>query len=441
MSKVQESSVKRIAAMGLCSSCGICKNVCPKSCIGYAREKGCYIPMVDAERCVNCGLCLQVCPGREMVFPEKSEPMESLAGDYKAFVNAWSRNADLRHVSASGGVVSTIVESLLKQKVYDMAFCLDSYTYESQLKTRSVAAGDLPEHWQDSSFPKSRYLAVSHEEAVSYITVNRDKRVILIGTGCAVQGFRKVIETFHLNTQQYLLIGLFCDRVFNYNVNDYFQNRFGQGNKISAIHFKNKESGGWPGNMKIFYEDGHSDYRSQKERTAIKDYFMPERCLYCIDKLNAQADISIGDNFTDTASSPLGSNSVLIRTPQGEKDWEYVRNNLEYVSCDIKELEKAQYLAGRVNHLYYGALKAQEIQKKTGKSYILNKGVQMTDHPEEYDIALQRMRERIEVGAAYKENPKLLTRQIKLDERRKNPKNPLALSERVLNTIKRRLKK
>lgn len=441
MSEAQVNSVKKIAAAGICSSCGICKSVCPQSCITYVREKGRYIPAVDEKCCVNCGLCLKVCPGLEMVFPEKSEPVGAIVGDFKVFVNAWTGKADLRHLSASGGVVSTIVESLLKRSIYDTAFCVDSYTYESQLKTRPVAAGDLPESWTDSNFPKSRYLAVSHENAVSYITANRDKRVILIGTGCAIQGFRKLIQAFHLSADQYLLIGLFCDKVFNYNVNAYFQDRFGQGKKITALHFKNKESGGWPGDMKIFYEDGSYDYQPQKERTAVKDYFMPERCLYCIDKLNAQADISIGDNFTNTASSALGSNSVLIRTSRGEKAWEYVRNNLEYVPCDIEELKKAQYLDGRVNHLYYAALKAQEIQKITGESYNLNKGVYMKDYPGDYDIAWQRMRKRIEAGSGYKENPDLLTYQISLDERRKNPKDPLVIKERILNAIKRRIKK
>lgn len=440
MSGVQVNSVKKIAAMGICSSCGICKSVCPKRCIEYVREKGSYIPAVDAEGCVNCGLCLNVCPGRGMVFPEKSEPVGAIEGDFKLYVNAWSKNAKLRHLSASGGVVSTLVENLLQQKIYDMAFCVDSYTYESQLKTRPVTANDLPDSWENSSFPKSRYLAVSHENAVSYILANREKRLILIGTGCAVQGFRKLIQAFNLNRNQYLLIGLFCDKVFNYNVNKYFQDRFGQGKKISAIHFKNKESGGWPGDMKVFYEDGSSDYQSQKERTAVKDYFMPERCLYCIDKLNVQADISIGDNFTNTAKSSLGSNSVLIRTTQGETAWDYVRNDLEFVSCDIKELEKAQYLDGRVNNLYFAELKAREIRKQTGEVYHFNKGVPIKNDSAEYDIAWNQMLKRIHAGAEYHENVHLLRHEMKLDQRRKNPKNPLVISERILNSIKRHVR-
>ena len=65
---------------------------------------------------------------------------------------------------------------------------------------------------------------------------------------------------------------------------------------------------------------------------------MPECCLYCIDKLNVNADISVGDNFTDIESSELGSNSVIIRTAKGQKAWELAKDNLINVRIPIEKI-------------------------------------------------------------------------------------------------------
>lgn len=77
--------------------------------------------------------------------------------------------------------------------------------------------------------------------------------------------------------------------------------------------------------MKFIFTDGTVAYQDKAERVKIKNYFMPERCLYCIDKLNVYADISVGDNYTQQDSSLLGSNSVIIRTNIGMTVWESVK--------------------------------------------------------------------------------------------------------------------
>ena len=425
---------------GLCSSCGICKSACPNKCIDLVRQGGLFLPRVDETICVNCGVCRKVCPGMELQYPEGSTPQNAMQGNVYASYNAWSKNPELRHVSASGGVVSTIVEVLLKEKRYDAAFCLDSYSYDNQLLTQLISAEGFEEDWLNSSIPKSRYLPVSHEKAVEYMLRNRDARLILIGSSCAISGFRKLISTYRLDADKYLLVGLFCDKVFNYNVIDYYQSRFGANNRISAIHFKNKESGGWPGDMKLFYEDGSTEYQPAKERVEVKEFFMPERCLYCMDKLNVRADLSIGDNFTDQNSSSLGSNCVLIRTTNGKKAWDHAIEYLEYEPCALDKICIAQYLDGRANNLYFSKLKEKRVQERTKKQIQINRGVITIEAPEEYGFAWKRALEKLRAGEVYQDNPNELYLQFKKAERRKNPKDPLVMGERILNAVKRRIK-
>lgn len=323
----------------LCSGCGICVGVCPKKCLSWKYEKGMYYPYIDANSCISCGICKKVCPGLSHRY-EKNEGYKAVEGKVLISYSAWSKSPEIRHVSASGGVVSSIIQYLLENKIYDRAFLVDSYDYHQQVLTRLVTVQDV-ENISVSDYPKSRYIPVSHENAIAYMKSNRSKKVILIGTSCAIRGFTSAIELLNLKRENYLMIGLFCDRVFNYNVADYYQQSvFCHNKKLEKLHFKNKESGGWPGNMKFIFTDGTVAYQDKAERVKIKDYFMPERCLYCIDKLNVYADISVGDNYTQQDSSLLGSNSVIIRTDVGMAVWNRMKTLLEYKMVSVEKIMK-----------------------------------------------------------------------------------------------------
>lgn len=429
-------NVKFTANVGLCCSCGLCKNICPKRAINYIRSGGMYLPVVDSCKCVSCGLCTKVCPGLGTDYPNE-DGLNAVYGTYKALYNAWSRNAEIRHISASGGVVSTLVQELLRQKYYDVAFCVDTYAYQEQLKTHPITIESLDCGIEQTFFPKSRYLPVSHEDAVSFIKANPNKKVIFIGTSCAIQGLRKVLNLLKRDDKQFLLIGLFCDKVLNYNVYQYFENTFAEGRSLGGIHFKNKESGGWPGNMKFLFKDGNHCFVDKTERGNAKDYFMPERCLYCIDKLNVNADISLGDNYTIQNSSPLGSNTVFIRTEQGMAAWQVVAPYLEYQEVDSKEVRSAQYLDGRLNNLMFAKLKEEQIKKKYKAEVVLNAGIITGEKFKDYERAWKRCLAKSHSGEVYLDNPKELMHQKILEKQYHNAKHPRVLAERIYYAIKR----
>ncbi|MBQ7098564.1 MAG: Coenzyme F420 hydrogenase/dehydrogenase, beta subunit C-terminal domain [Oscillospiraceae bacterium] len=397
-------TVASTVQQGLCCSCGVCSGICPKNCISFRRKDGLFLPVIDESVCVECGICAVVCPGLGHPYEPKETAEATITGEFLACFNAWSRDEKTRHVSASGGVISTLIPELLSQGRYDGAFCLDSYDYRTQLKTR-LYTPDEADNWADSKAPKSRYLPVSQEETVRYIRKHPDARLIIVGTSCALRGIDAAIRKLNRNRENYLLIGLFCDKVFNYNVLSRFSDSFCPGKELEQLHFKNKESGGWPGDMKFFPENGGSFYVPLHERARMKGYFMPERCLYCVDKLNVLADISLGDNYTETASSPLGSNSVMLRTKRGIEAWNAVRDLLESVPVGTEEIQEAQGLTIRLQNLYYSDLTGME----------LNPGVPR-EQPAEHlkkarEIALRQLR----CGAVYDWDPSVLCRQLKRD--------------------------
>ena len=411
---------------GLCCSCGVCAGICPKTCITFRREEGMFLPVIDEAACVGCGLCAAVCPGLGHPYEPRETAEETITGDFLECFNAWSRDAHTRHVSASGGVISTLIPELLRQGRYDGAFCLDSYDYREQLKTRLYTADEW-KNWSDSNAPKSRYLPVSQEDAVRCIRENPELRLMIVGTSCALRGIEAAIRKLKRNRENYLLIGLFCDKVFNYYVLSFWQDQHCGGAALRALHFKNKESGGWPGDMKFFPEEGESFYVPLGERARMKRYFMPERCLYCVDKLNVLADIALGDNYTETASSPLGSNSVMLRTGRGRDAWNAVQELLEAVPVDISEIREAQGLSIRLQNLYYGDLSGRE----------LNPGVPREFPAEQYRKAWNTDLHRLRCGAVYDRDPEAIRKQCKADNRRPNP--VLSFLRRGLRFLKRRL--
>ena len=414
---MERLTISSTTSWNLCTACGICKGICSKEAISWEKKNGHYLPVIDETACVKCGLCAAVCPGLTHDYGEGWENKESgVKGRVLATYNAWSCDPTLRHVSASGGVVSTLIGTLLRTGNYDAAFVVRGYDYHEQLTTSLASAKDL-EDLSGSNIPKSRYLPVSHENAVSFIRANRDKKVIIIGSGCAVRGLQKAIQALHLNRENYLMIGLFCDRVFTYRVMDYFGSEHFCGNShLENLHFKNKESGGWPGNMKFFLSDGSAQYWDKSERTKAKDLFMPERCLYCVDKLNASADISLGDNYTQQDSSPLGSNSVIIRTSRGLTAWEMVSDQLEFCPVDLELIWKAQYVDWRLNNLCYAELKEKEIKKECKREIVLNKGLSSRCYISDYEWRRERSLEMMHIGELFASEPEKLFHNLHLLE-------------------------
>lgn len=401
-------TVQKTADNNLCTSCGLCKGVCPKHCISYKRQDGMFTPVINNNDCSQCGLCAKICPSNDlMTLCGKEDVFAAATGDVLATYNAWSANSQLRHVAASGGVTSSIVSKLLEKGFYDAAFCVKSYTYDDQVVTDMVVWSDIQNGIANTPLPKSRYIAVSHEHAIEYAKKNRDKRLIFIGTSCAVHGFEKSIKALKLNRENYLLIGLFCDKIFNYNIWDYFStDKFCKKRTLEKLHFKNKDSGDWPGNMKFIFSDGSSIFHSSNERGRMKLVMMPERCMYCVDKLNVYADISIGDNFTKVESSKLGSNSVIIRTSQGNEAWLNSQDSISAVDISIEEIQRAQALDERVRNAKYAAIKQQEIDKNS--DVVCDSAVQV-----QYASLLNDLR----VGAEYHEAPEKLNRLMKKKKR------------------------
>lgn len=332
-------TIEKTVDNNLCCSCGICKAVCPKFCIEYKKNMGQYVPIIDKEQCIKCGLCLELCPGIHTNYKQiyknlgQEYPKDIFVGNYIYCLNAFSRDEQIRKNGTSGGVITNIIQYLLKEKKYECAFLVDTFNYDKQVDVNKY---DCIDDYKNIS--KSRYVSVSQANLIKHIIEYPTEKIIVVAVGCTVYGITKIIQKYKLNRNNYLILGLFCDNSLSYYIFDYFN----QNNQLKDLYFRNKEKSGWPGDVKLILKNGEEKYYPAKKRQEVKRYFQLERCCYCIDKLNQLADISIGDNYTSHNKDIKGTNSLIIRTQQGKQIVEEMRDKIESYPISIEEIYQAQ---------------------------------------------------------------------------------------------------
>ena len=379
-------NISKVASDGLCCSCGICAGVCPVGAISFERSGGGFVPKIDERLCIQCGKCLRCCPGEAWQHGQNctgtgeeirqhgrsytgtkeergqngrsfvdvkdesgQRTMEAMGVQKKSApkcLSVQTKRPLLVKSSTSGGFITGMVSRLLEEHEYDGAFLVKGYSYDVQKQSELVT-----ELSQMEETEKSRYIPVSQEKAIRYILSNADKKIIYVGTPCAVHGLLKALKDSARSRDNILIIGLFCDMSMNYSMYDYAKHLYGKEKEIAALHFRDKRAGGYPGNMRIEYVDGSYRHVSAKERMILKDFCRLERCLYCLDKLNEHADFSVGDNYTGKDSYVGGSCSVIIRTPGAERLWEEKKDDFAYAEAEYKDILHSQKLALRMVQL------------------------------------------------------------------------------------------
>ena len=350
---VEQLTVKK----NLCTSCGICKAVCPKDCIEFKRFYGQYVPHIISNKCIDCGTCLDICPGYqvkiEKFYMDANMPMpdDIYIGHYDDCYNSYARDGGVQKNSASGGCITSIVNKLLEEELYNRAFLVGGYSYDDYIGTCSYQKGDSLKDTMGS-----RYIPISHYEMIKHVLINRNDKIIIIGTSCVIHGFLNVVSKFKLKRDNYLILGLFCERIFNYNVYNYFSKYGNPNSKLEKLHFKTKENYCWPGRVKLEYLNGECRYLPASERVILKDFFQLERCLYCIDKLNQFADISLGDNYTGKNNHEMGSNSIIVRTKKGSVIWDYVNDLFVNSKASINDICRSQYIYAKIENLQFASV-------------------------------------------------------------------------------------
>ena len=327
MVKVFNDLVKEVTTPGYCLACGACVASCPHECLVMGGET----PTLK-KACMNCGICYQECPQvidqkelERKIFGRGSSDEEVL-GIYQQALSVEARSPDIKTRAQDGGAVTTILASLLEDGFIDGAIVM--------------GVGDLP--WQPSPRVATTREGLIACAGTKYargplflglrdaIDLHYRSRVAVVGTPCQIAASRRMqlskLTNRRLSGPIRLHIGLFCERVFEYE-------KFFKGVIEKQLRTPLTEV------VKFDVKRGRFIiYRRRKPRRELAleavERYACSPCTVCSDFAAELADISVG-----AVGSPLGRSTVLIRTQTGSEAFDVVRR---FRGLDVLELEKVK---------------------------------------------------------------------------------------------------
>lgn len=299
--------------------------VCPQKAIRirFDKDSGLFLPQVDASSCIGCGRCFEGCPSAELP--------ESALGGKRTLVRrkplavfaSYARDAGLRWNATSGGVISSLIVKLFASGRYSRAYVVE-YDNFSGNQAELAPVTDLR---GVTAAGKSKYIPVSSARVIAAIREKTIAGSIVVCTPCQLKVMRREMRASGLDDTDVLFIGLFCQSMFNYNIYSHYARAYG---RFDRLFFREKEPNGWPGDTTLLTADSRRKV-SRRVRMSLKNVYPVKCCGLCSDKLNEDADISVGDCYVSGFSSPdglKGVSSVVVRTARGQEAFDACRSAL-----------------------------------------------------------------------------------------------------------------
>lgn len=321
----------------LCTGCGVCEGACPFDAITTVVEKGNFRPKIDSSKCKNCGRCIKACPGLGVGLVCLADKYQSettchnkMVGRYEKCFTGYSNDFEVRYHSASGGMVSQFLIWLLENKKIDGAV-VTRFDQENSLLVKTFIATTREDIIAARS---SKYAPVTLNRAVQDIKAASGSRYVIVGLPCHIQGLRKLMEIDKkLRDKVVGLFGIYCScgRSF-YMTEQVFKERGIPKDKITYFQYRDE---GCLGKMVVKVPEGDAntirvilcnsdsvlsnEVRSYKEHYQsyyhpLRSFFIPRRCLFCIDHYAELSDISFGDiHIKPYSDDKIGVNSIIVK--------------------------------------------------------------------------------------------------------------------------------
>lgn len=380
---LRKKTILLTRSLDLCVSCESCYAICSNNAIEMEFDNGQFLPKINEIKCKKCGLCLELCPGYDLsinLVTENKIEKKILGPILKCFTG-YSKDYYTRNNSTSGGLITSLILELLKKKKYDYVFVLP-FENVNNIPARLILTNNKKEIFKCA---KSKYIPSSIYNIIKILKENHQSRFIIVGTACHIKGIKKIINNFNINKDNLLFLGLFCSYTLNYNFIDYIKKKYSnKEDPLVKLEYRTKDKFGWPGRPKIYLKSGKNLILERKERTSLTKYFQLNRCLYCLDKLNIEADISFGDCYIPEKESILGKSTIIIRTERGKDVFDKFSYLFNLEKEDIKNIYRSQNIkriSKRVEHLkiFLNENKSLfqkhyfKVEKENFKKYKINK--------------------------------------------------------------------
>lgn len=314
----------KLVANDLCNGCGLCAKELMIS------KSGNLIPIEfrgdvdDVEK---------FCPGVSQVNHNKILKSVEKFGSILEAYEAYSTNDDIRERGSSGGVITAVLTSLLKQKLVDGVYGLCN-TYGLHYEGRIISSVD-----EIILNAGSKYCPSPTLSRIKDIEEFEGKLAI-VAKPCEINTIKSMLKSKG-NKSKHIYISFFCAGLPTYNGTLTLINELGgQVSTIDDVSNVNYRGGGWPGNFIAKTRNG--TYMASYEESWGKhlNKTLPLICKICPDGIGLSADIVCADYWeTDQKGYPVfdnkpGKSLLILRTDLGlNAISKVIDNNDIYVSA------------------------------------------------------------------------------------------------------------
>ena len=171
-----------VVQAGLCVSCGACSVACGRGAISRPFRDGMFAPEVDASKCVSCGMCMKVCPGAPTDLAKfYGGGIEHFGAKPLGVYSAFALDGELRHASASGGVVTALLGELLRRGIYRRAYVVDFEMFDG---SRQAELKPVTSDGALRRAVKSKYVPVSVQDVVAAVRDGSVGGSVVVCTPC-----------------------------------------------------------------------------------------------------------------------------------------------------------------------------------------------------------------------------------------------------------------
>ena len=319
---------------GTCCHCGWCHAICPVNAIKVDADN----LEIDDNTCMKCGLCFTVCP-RSFSIDQANAAINKLnkkinwSDKIGAYVNAYTastKNEEIMKVRQDGGIITSIAEYLLSEKLVDAVIAVQHS--KDLWKPEPVIIENVKDLYKTAGtkYANAPTLAII-EKAKKY------EKIAVVGVPCMMKALAKGTLypsglPFFKNIKYRL--GLFCMESFPYDgIVQLAKEQF----KKDIDELTKMNIGG--GKFIIRLKSGE---QLDVPLNDVKKYARGN-CHYCEDLTSDYADISVG-----SIGSQDGWSSVITRTPETEKIYQDMIKKGYVESKDLKEVKPGFSLVERI---------------------------------------------------------------------------------------------
>ena len=365
---------KEIIDQNLCTRCGSCIGVCPQDALYLSDMLGECIPAINGnvdEICVDCPApCITGCPGKEVDFPALndfvygSQPENYLIGHTINHYIGYASNPDIRKRGSSGGIISAVLDYLLREGRIDGVLTLIDNP-DKPLQPEPVIIRD-PEKLIKAA--QSKY-SLAPVNTILRKTLEEEGNYAYVGLPCQIHSLRKLQMQNDPNVKNIsLLIGSYCGNIHHFTSVIDFLKRFGVEdlNLVKRIQYR---AGEWPGKLLVTLKDGREFGLPKFYANYMNMLYIVKRCQVCTDLSNEFADFSGADAWAPKYEERgKGYSLISTRTAIGDKIIkECLENNILISEQQVEKKEVLTMHSHTIDNKKIGAKVRMELWKLFSK--------------------------------------------------------------------------